>query len=176
MSVSTIGYAKGKIRYQEILDFIRQKYDKTATAKIETTSQKLSSITWDYEKFNSDDSTWDITSGFISFEFNGTKRMLFYMYDNLKHMESVEDFEENGNADLAHANKTYFSMGQDNDAIKILTDIISQYGGWIDTNDCDDISFIKITKNPDENIKPVVFVTMEDIYEKFGGYVYIIDK
>ena len=43
-------------------------------------------------------------------------------------------------------------------------------------NDCDDKLFYPIETNPDGSIKPVQYVTMEDVYEKFGSVVVITEK
>ena len=61
--------------------------------------------------------------------------------------------------------------------MEIAKEIIAHFGGgWIDENDCDDKLFYPIETNPDGSIKPVQYVTMEDVYEKFGSVVVITEK
>lgn len=57
-----------------------------------------------------------------------------------------------------------------------MRDLVLQFGGWIDENDCDDEDYYPISKDADGNISPVLLVTMEDIYQKFGGVVIIKDQ
>ena len=57
-----------------------------------------------------------------------------------------------------------------------MRDLVSQFGGWIDENDCDDEDYYPISKDTDGNITPVILVTMEEIYQKFGGVVIIKDQ
>ena len=56
----------------------------------------------------------------------------------------------------------------------LVSCIVAHFGGgWIDENDCDTKEYYPIELNPDGNIKPVQYVTMNDIYEKFGSVVVI---
>jgi hypothetical protein len=59
------------------------------------------------------------------------------------------------------------------DSVEIIKDIVTHFGGWIDENDCDDKEFYPILKNEDGNIKPIIYITKEELYEKFGGIVII---
>lgn len=54
--------------------------------------------------------------------------------------------------------------------------IVTEFGGWLDENDCDDEPYYPVDKNPDGSIKPIIRVTMEEINTKFGDTVLIIDK
>ena len=69
---------------------------------------------------------------------------------------------------------TTISLGRDKNSVDIIKTLVAQFGGgWIDENDCDDNDFYPIEMDADGNIKPVIYVTMEEIYEKFGGVVII---
>ena len=81
---------------------------------------------------------------------------------------------ENGLEDLVYSDTTYLSLGYDDEAVEIMNMIVQHFGGWIDENDCDDNLYTYVGKNK-ESETPVIHVTMEEIYEKFGGIV-IIDK
>lgn len=57
-------------------------------------------------------------------------------------------------------------------SVEIAREIVAHFGSdWIDENDCDDKSYYLVETNPDGSIKPVQYVTMEEIYEKFGSVV-----
>ena len=59
---------------------------------------------------------------------------------------------------------------------KIIKELVAYFGGgWIDENDCDDEEYYPIELNNDGSVKPVKYVTMNDIYEKFGCVVIIKD-
>lgn len=58
-----------------------------------------------------------------------------------------------------------------------MKEIVAHFGGgWVDENDCDDKEYYPIETNPDRSIRPVQYVTMEEIYEKFGSVVVIVGK
>ena len=58
--------------------------------------------------------------------------------------------------------------------MEIIKEIVAHFGGgWIDENDCDDEDYYPIELNVDGSIKQVQYITMEDVYEKFGSVVII---
>jgi len=179
MGVDTNGKIKGFVRHEEILNFIRQKYDKNVSCNIERNSHKsLSDITWDYKLNEHSDSNteWYCISGFIYFNYKGEARSLFYMYDNIYHLESNEYYEEHDLSELINAETTYLSLGCWGASVDIIKEIIENFGGgWLDENDCDDTPYYKVAYNKDETISPVVYVTMSEIREKFGENVVIVD-
>ena len=72
------------------------------------------------------------------------------------------------------AETTYISLSCWGSSVEIVKEIVSHFGGgWVDENDCDDKEYYPVELNSDENIKSVQYVTMEDIYEKFGSVVII---
>ena len=78
---------------------------------------------------------------------------------------------------MVRAETTSLSLGKWNSSVEIIKDIVTHFGGgWIDEDDCDSEDYYPIESNPDGSIKPVIKVTMQDIYDKFGGIVVITDK
>ena len=75
---------------------------------------------------------------------------------------------------MVESETTYLSLGYWGSSIEIIKEIVAHFGGgWIDENDCDDKEYYPIELDVDGNIKPVQYVTMNDIYEKFGSVVVI---
>ncbi len=177
MSTDTKGRIKGYIRHEEIFNFIRQKYDKMSRNHVEKYIYKpIKEINWAYKinKHSEDNENWYSIYGRIDFNYHGEERSLFYSYDNLNHFENVGYYSANGLKDMVLAETTYISLGCWGSSVEIVKEIVSHFGGgWIDENDCDDKEYYPIELNADGNIKPVQYVTMNEIYEKFGSVVVI---
>jgi hypothetical protein len=178
MSVDTRGKIKGKISYYDIFNYIKHTIDKNASMNI-STSNYGSIDEYDFVKENYDDSNcWIINSGFIYFTSkNGNERSLFYFYDNCNHYENLEYYTPLGLADMVKSETTTLSLGQNDEAVEIIKDIIAQFGGgWIDEYDCDDIPYEPVPeKNEKGEIPSVIHITKKELYEKFGGVVVIDD-
>ena len=178
MGVDTTGYIKGYVSADEIVNFIRQKYDTNVVNNV--TCKKYGALTGLDFKFvmqpnHENDKEWAITSGFIDFEYNGNMRGLFYGYQNINPYENLEWYKENYPEpkysyipDMIKSERVSLSLGKDDDAIKIINDILSYFGGWIDVDDCDDIPYVPIECNSNNKIEPLKYITMEDVYKAFG--------
>lgn len=180
MGLDTKGKIKGFIRYEEIINFIRQKYDKNVTNDIKKTVYRpISEIEWKYRvnEHSEDNENEYSISGRIDFNYHGEQRSMFYAYDNVNSYENLDYYSELGLKDMVLAETTYISFGCWGSSVEIAKEIVSHFGGgWIDENDCDDKPYYPIETNPDGSIKPVQYVTMEEIYEKFGSVVIITEK
>lgn len=180
MGAATKGEIKGFVRHEEIINFIRQKYDKNATNDIKKTIyHPVSEIDWKYKinEHSEDNENWYCISGRIDFDYHGEQRSVFYAYNNINSYENLDYYSKHGLKDMVLAETTYISFGYWGSSVEIAKEIIAHFGGgWIDENDCDDKLFYPIETNPDGSIKPVQYVTMEDIYEKFGSVVVITEK
>ncbi len=179
MSVNTRGKIKGFIRYEEVFNFIRQKYDKNAVSDIKKTIYNpISEIDWKYKinEHSEDNENWYSVSGRIDFDYHGEERSLFYMYDNINSYENSDFYSERGLKDMVLAETTYISLGYWGSSVEIVKEIVAHFGdGWIDENDRDDKPYYPVKTNPDGSIKPVQYVTMDEIYEKFGSVVVITE-
>jgi hypothetical protein len=132
-------------------------------------------LDYDFIKEVYDDSdTWTEINGYIFFTLNLEKRAIYYSYSNCNSYENLQYYSEIGLEDMIKSETTFLSLNCD-EKIDIMNDIVTNFGGYIDRNDCDDIPYEPVIKNPDKTIKPVYHVSMQDIYDKFGGIV-IIDK
>lgn len=68
------------------------------------------------------------------------------------------------------------TLGYWGNSIEIIKEIVAHFGGgWVDENDCDDKEYYPIEVNTDGSVKPIKYVTMKDIYEKFGSVVVITE-
>ena len=174
MGVDTKARLKGRVRHEEVLNFIKQKIDRNAVSGVKKDIHKTK-ITCEHAKYGNEDD-WFSEHGFIYFTSKeGNERSLFYNYENINSFENLKYYEEYGLGDMVKSETTYLSLGFNDEAVEIMRDIVTEFGGWIDENDCDDKEFEPIVKNEDGSIKPVLRVTMQDIYDKFGGIV-IIEK
>lgn len=177
MGVDTHGKIKGFVRHEEIFNYIRQKFDSNAIDYVtKQNNHSIDECNWKYEinKHSEDNENWYYISGFISFKYGDEERQLFYMYNNLNSFENLEYYADYGLEDMVKSETTYLSLGCWGSSIKIIKEIVAYFGGgWVDDNDCDDIPYYPVELNKYGNIKPVVYVTMEDIYEKFGSIVVI---
>lgn len=180
MGVDTRGKIKGFVRHEEILNFIRQKWDKDAKDDIKKhITCPMSECNWKYEinEHSEDNENWYAIYGYIYFKYNSERRILFYSYDNINSYENIDFYSEHGLRDMVEMETTYISLGCWGSSIEIIKELIAHFGGgWIDENDCDDKVYYPIELNVDGSINPVQYVTMEDIYEKFGGTVIIVDQ
>ena len=179
MSVDTHGKIKEFIRHEEILNFIRQKWDNDARDGVEKNiTCPISECDWKYKinEHSEDNENWYSVHGFICFKYNDEDRMLFYNYSNLNSYENLEYYSKHNLREMVETETTYISLGYWGSSVEIIKEIVAHFGGgWIDENDCDDKEYYPIELNPDGNIKPVQYVTMNDIYEKFGSVVVITE-
>ena len=176
MGVDTQGYLKGYIKPEYLLNYIKQKYDANATMTIRTLDYgEKSKLDFIKETYDESDK-WLIEEGRINFIDGIDQRSLFYMHDNINSYENLEYHAKNGLEDMVKQEKTSLSLGCWGNSVEIMRDLVSQFGGWIDENDCDDEDYYPISKDTDGNITPVILVTMEEIYQKFGGVVIIKDQ
>jgi hypothetical protein len=176
MSVDTKGRLKGFITHEEVLNFIKHKYDKNAVSYVKLDNYGSDKDKeWIQERYD-DSGNWLTWSGFINLKDGEENRNLFYCYTNHNSYENLDFYSEYGLDDMVKAQTTYISLGYHGNSVNIIKSIVTEFGGWIDESDCDDEEYYPIVKNPDGTIKPVFKVTMNDIYEKFGGVVIITDK
>lgn len=124
MSVDTKGLIKGKIDLKEIYNYIVDNYDSEAVYNVDN------GYSIDRE-----------LSGFIYFKDGEDKRQLYLSEgNNLKWKE--KPYLELG----IKKDYVYLSLGMWGNSIDIISNIVKNYGGWIDENDCDEIGYIEIPK------------------------------
>lgn len=100
---------------------------------------------------------------------------LFMQYFNYNNYENLDYYYELGLEDMVRAETTTLIVSRPTDMDKeIGIKLVSDFGGWIDYNDCDNEPYVRVDKNTDFNPN-VRHVTLEEVYEKFGEVV-IIDK
>lgn len=180
MGCDTHGKIKGYVRHEEIFNFIRQKYDENATMSIKKeivcALSKYNDDEYELNAHSEDKENWYNIYGRIDFKYKGEDRSIFYSYSNVNFFENLDYYSEHGLEDMVKSETTYLSLGYWGSSVEIIKEMVAQFGeGWIDKNDCDDQPYEPVEVNADSSIKPVIHVTMEDIYKQFGGVV-IIDK
>lgn len=175
MGVEVRGKLKGYISPQEVLNFIQQTIDSNAKSYVRIRDCGIADYDWIKERYDTTNK-WIITNGYIDFtDKNGESRSLFYCYKNVNSYENLEYYSKYGLEDMVKSETTDIMLDCHGESVNVIKSIVTEFGGWIDENDCDNEEYCPIEKDSNGNIKQVFHVTMEDIYEKFGGIV-IIDK
>lgn len=88
--------------------------------------------------------------------------------------ENLEIYKAEGLERMVKSETTDLSVYYSEDNLKFCTDLIKDFGGWIDYNDSDEEPFVYIGKGMVAPQK-IRHVTMEDVYKAFGEIV-IIDN
>lgn len=174
MGVSTKGRLIGKVPYEVILDFLKEKYDKNAYSEIKNDRYEMIDH---FEKYNDSDK-WEISSGFIYFNDGEEDRMLSYFYQNINPYENLDYYERFGLAEMVKSETTTISLGCNDKAKEVIKSIVEHFGGWYDEDDCDGNPYIKIEKNQNYNYdynKDVIHITRDELNRKFGAIVIIDD-
>lgn len=141
MSVSVHGkiYKSSGISLEDIINVVKEIYDKNMTASLRKSSNS-------------------------------------YRYSHVDFIDSnaKKEFQSRTLTIVEYENEPYIwmSLGKFGTAKDIIFNIVKQFGGEIDEDDCDDIGFIPVEKDAIE-IPKVMEVTYKDICEKFGGIVKI---
>jgi hypothetical protein len=174
MGCDTHGKLKGYIKPEEVLNFIRQKWDQNARNCVEVRHYgNLNDLKFSFKKTNENDTEWLVESGFITFKVGDEDRMLHYSHDNIITFDNLQYYSNVGLEEIVLNDTTSLSLGLWGSSIEIMKEIVAQFGGWVDENDCDDEEYYPISKNDDGSIKPVIRVTIEDIEKLYGGTVII---
>lgn len=180
MGCDTCGKIKGYIKHEDILNYIRQKWDKNAKDTVEKKIYKsISECDWKFKinEHSEDFDNWYIICGFISFKYHEEDRMLFYDYDNLNHYENLDYYSKRGLSELVETETTYILLGYYGGSVEIIKEIVAHFGGgWVDENDCDDKEYYPVNVNVDKNIEPARCVTMDEIRKVFGNNIIIVER
>lgn len=116
MGVDTKGYLNAEITAKQIYDVIVKLFDENAEFEVKESNPK----------------DWHNACGFIGFNYNGEFRNMFVIENCLEDSEQSTPFESDRHC--------YISLSKYGDAIKIITTICSVFGGYIDEDDCDDVT------------------------------------
>ena len=159
MSVSCNGLLLGKVSVEEIANVIKQKLG--CDFKIEKSYHGNKNGLQQYDGYYTIYRT-------ITFTYKGENRMLSVYFDSMQH-----DVKQHKDCvDLSNI-YTQISVNSWGSSEEIIASIVSEFGGYIDVNDCDDKGYELVIQYKSSSIKPVIHITMNDIYEKFGGIVVI---
>lgn len=177
MGCDTYGRIKGHIRPENIVNFIRQKWDMNAKNGVSKHIYKpISMCNWNFTiNDNCDDRyNWYADYGFITFKYNGEERALFYNYENINSCENLEYYSDYGLSNMVRSETTFISLSYYGASVEIIKEIVAHFGGgWVDDNDCDDDPYYPVNQSVDGNIEPVRYVTMEEIRKVFGSNIVI---
>ena len=125
MSVDTKGLIKGNISPEEITNILQQKgYINVGIMRKDKIEVKECRTCY---------------SSVITFDDKDDKRMIFVLYDT--YQGDVKTLVHEGEDIDLNNIYTQISLGFWNNSEKIVKDIIDEYGGYIDVNDCDDIGY-----------------------------------
>ena len=125
MSVDTKGLIKGNISPEEITNILQQKgYINVGIMRKDKIEVKECRTCY---------------SSVITFDDKDDKRMMFVLYNT--YQCDVKTLVNKGEKIDLNNIYTQISLGFWNNSEKIVKDIIDEYGGYIDVNDCDDIGY-----------------------------------
>lgn len=151
MGVDTKGKIKGKISPEEIVKVLKENLGVDAVSDVSSHDYgKLDDLDFTFVKYGNNEH-WIIDHGFICFEINGDRRMLFYSYSNINIYEDLtyykKEFPERTDLkEMVKSETTSISLGLWKYSVEIIETIVSAFGGWVDDNDCDDVPYRRIEK------------------------------
>lgn len=156
MSVNVKVRLKENVEPEKIVNFLKEKYGGITRMDVKTT---------DYTEYK-------ITSGYIFV----SDICIFYYRPSINLYENYDYWVKKGLRDMVETHTTNLTAYCDERNKKVMYEVVKEFGGWIDYNDSDEEYYEPVVKKPDGSIKPVIYVTMEEINEKFGGIVIIKDN
>lgn len=138
MGVDTKVNLLGYVKPDDIYQYILQNIDKDAKINVSRkTFGRIEDVNYVYDAYDKTGNINHIT-GFISFQYNGNPRNIFYHYENVNTHENIEYYSSVGLDEMVLSEKTSLILGCNDDAIHIMKEIVSYFGGWLDENDCDE--------------------------------------
>lgn len=178
MGVDTKLRLNGRVEPESILLWVKTFIDPNAVLLTRKTVYEDSIITrWKTqglikESYGEDPPFYTFSQ--IFFTLNGKSNTLSIHYTNINVWENLEIYKAEGLERMVKSETTDLSIYYSKDNLKFCTDLIKDFGGWIDYNDCDEEPFVYIGKGMVAPQK-IRHVTMEDVYKAFGEIV-IIDN
>ena len=150
MGCNTIGRIKGFVKHEDLLNYIKEKWDPNAESDITKKVMRPfaeCNYTCKLNESCESDTDWYIISGFIYFRYKGESRQLFYNYSNVNFYENIRYYSPLGLIKMVEAETTTVSLGFHGKGVEIIKELVSHFdGGWIDENDCDDDEFYEVVK------------------------------
>ena len=148
MGCDTKGKIKGYVKHEDICNFIKENWDKNVVDEVSKQIHcPLTECDWKYKinEHSEDDNNWYAVFGFICFDYNVEKRQLYYDYSNLNSFENQEYYMKRGLSDMVECESVSLILGYWGNSVEIIQKIIEHFGGgWIDENDCDDVTYYPI--------------------------------
>lgn len=139
MSCDIVLRLKGHVTVEQIVDYIDEHYKFISNSVKEENYGSLNKYNWFEEKYD-DSNEWKITSGLITFNDGERNRSIFYVYQNINFYENLEYYRKYHLENMVKSETTSLSLGCYGNSVKIMKGIAQEFGGWLDENDCDDIS------------------------------------
>lgn len=148
MSVDTRAKIRGYVNHENIINFIRENWDKNVTTNIRReVAMPLSKCDWPYKinEHNDDPENWYGIWGIIYFTYKGEERMLAYNYDNINSFSNLARYSKLGLAEMVQSETTALSLGHWGSSVEILKTLTEHFGGgWLDEDDCDDDEYYPV--------------------------------
>lgn len=128
MSVDTKGIIKGKVNPKEIYNIICDLYDEEAIYNIDNENSRNEEC------------------GFICFKDGKDQRQIYVSTDTNEKWKEKYLLDSGIDKDYV-----YLSLGMWNNSVEIISNIVKNFGGYIDENDCDEIGYVYIPKDKNYN-------------------------
>ena len=132
MSTDTVGRIKGYITAEEICEYIKKCWDKTAESNvIRNNISSIQNITWDYlvNEHSENSEYWYADTGIIKFCYKGQERWLHYCYNDLNHFENLKYYKNLVLEEMERSEYTNLILAYFEDSAAIMQDIIKYFGG-----------------------------------------------
>lgn len=159
MGIDTKVMLKGFVSDEDIAKFLSKKYSDVRNNVSKTSYQSICDLKKEYveDSFIVKDGSdvCNTISGFITFidTVTGERRMLHYFYDNIRYtdelQETINKIDVENKAEFIGNYVMYevkLSLSYYDRSVEIMKEILEEFGGWLDENDCDDIGYRYIKK------------------------------
>lgn len=162
MEIDTRVMLKGFVSAEDITKFLSKKYSDVRNNVSKTSYQSICDLKKEYKEYVEDSfivkdgsDVCNIISGFITFidTVTGERRMLHYFYDNIRYtdelQETINKIDVENKAEFIGNYVMYevkLSLSYYDRSVEIMKEILEEFGGWLDENDCDDIGYRYIKK------------------------------
>jgi len=152
MGVDTHARLRGYVSPDELARYIERRYNIKVGKYIDVRNEGLIKdlgITYSHKVVSgAKEYIKEVGNLCFTLVINGVEetRSLFYLHETIIPIENEEYYLENGLRELNEIDTTFISLGYWASSVEIMRDIVEEYGGWLDENDCDEYPYYYIRK------------------------------
>lgn len=171
MGQDTRGRLIGRVKPEDVLNYVRDHYDQNAGINIISCDYgKVADKNYIKEVYD-DSGLWKCTNGFIDFEYAGDKYSMFYCYENINAYENLDYYEPLGLECMVKQETTKLVLPYWKNSVKIMKNIVGCFGGWVDDNDCDDVPYYPVSEKSLAHVSDKFKYKDNDIIVRRGNHL-----